>query len=214
MDLVLDKVRPTLKRIVGSRWKFSVRSHHNVIAFDNGLPPDGLARFIRKVVDDLELKKTILRLPKKRSTDQQTVRDIYLECMRAALRQVEDKLEEIFGEDWSFQIRRQYMLNGTGTGTGADLGTKYKDTELYKVYVMLVDGPDVTGGLRMLSDLKKPADLNAAETATPAIAAPITPSDSPPADNLLTIDPDLLTIDDNPIEIDDAHGTSDAVITD
>jgi hypothetical protein len=104
------------------------------------------------------------------------------------------------------------MLNGTGT----DLGTKYKDTELYKAYIMLVDGPDVTGGLRMLYDLEKPPmpDLNAAEPTTHAIAAPITPIDSPPADNLLTIDPDLLIIDDHPIEIDDAHDTSDAVITD
>ncbi|KAG7527577.1 hypothetical protein FFLO_06798 [Filobasidium floriforme] len=189
--------------------------HPDVIAFDNGFPPDGLARFIRQTVDDLELKKTILRLPKKRSTDQQTVRDIYLECMKAVLRQVRINLEDIFGEDWSLQVRRQYMLNGTCTG--ADLGIKYKDTELYKAYVMLVDppDPDVTGGLRMHYDLKKPADLNAAETATPAIAAPITPSDSPPADNLLTIDPDLNhPQSDNPIEIDGAHDTSHAVITD
>lgn len=164
------------------------------------------------MVDDLKLKKKILRLPKKRSTDELTIRGIYADCTKAALRQVRDNLEEIFGEDWSFEVRRQYMLNGTGT----DLGTKYKDTELYKAYIMLVDGPDVTGGLRMLYDLKKPPipDLNAAEPTTHAMAPLITPSDSPPADNLLTIDPDLVTIDDHPIEIDDAHDTSDAVITD
>jgi len=110
--------------------------------------------------------------------------------MKAALRQVEDNLEEIFGENWSFEVKNQYMLNGKGT----DLGIKYKDTELYKAYIM---GPDVTGGLRMLYDLEKSPipDLNAAETTTDAIAAPITPNDSPPADNLLTIDPDLVHID-------------------
>ena len=201
MDLVLEKVRPTLKRILGSHWKFSVRSH-NVIAFDNGLPHDGLASFIRQVVDDLKLKKKILRLPKKSSTDEEAVRGIYEDCMKAALRQVEDNLEEIFGENWSFEVMNQYMLNGTGT----DLGTKYKDTELYKEYVKLVDGPDVTGGLRMLYELKKPPipDLNAAETTT--LAPPILP-----------IDPDLASIDDHPqsgnlIENGDAHDTSDAVI--
>jgi len=68
MDSVLDKVRPTLKRIVGSHWKFSVRRNHNVIAFDNALPQDGLASFIRQMVDDLKLKKEILRLPKKKSS--------------------------------------------------------------------------------------------------------------------------------------------------
>lgn len=203
MDSVLDKVRPTLKRIVGSHWKFSVKSHHDVIAFDNGLPQDGLASFIRQVVDDLELKKTILRLPKKRSTDELTIRGIYADCMEAALRQVGDNLEEIFGEDWSFEVRRQYMLNGTGT----DLGTKYKDTELYKEYVKLVDGPDVIGGLRMLYYLKKPPipDLNAAETTTHVMAPLITPSDSPAADNLLLIDSDLVTLDDHPQNDNDIH---------
>jgi hypothetical protein len=191
--------------------------HPDVIAFDESLPLDGLATFIRQVVDDLKLKKKILRLPKKSSTDEQTVRGIYEDCLKAALRQVEDNLEEIFGEDWSFEVKRQYMLNGTGT----DLGTKYNDTELYKAYITLVDGPDVIGGLRMLYDLKKPPipDLTAAETITPARAPLITPSDSPPADNLLTIDPDLTSTDDhpqtgNPIEIDDAHDTSHAIITD
>jgi hypothetical protein len=187
----------------------SPSDHPNVIAFDNGLPHDGLASFIRQVVDDLKLKKKILRLPKKRSTNEEAVRRIYEDCMRAALRQVGDNLEEIFGENWSFEVVSQYMLNGKDT----DLGIKYKDTELYKAYIM---GPDVTGGLRMLYDLEKSPipDLNAAETTTDAIAAPITPSDSPPADNLLPIDPDLVNIDDHPIAIDHAHDTSHAVITD
>lgn len=101
------------------------------------------------------------------------------------------------------------MLNGKGT----DLGIKYKDTELYKAYIM---GPDVTGGLRMLYDHKKPPipNLNAAEPIIPAITAPITPSGCPPADDLLTIDPDLASIDNHPIEIDDAHDTSHAIVTD
>jgi hypothetical protein len=134
----------------------SPSDHPNVIAFDNGLPHDGLASFIRQVVDDLKLKKKILRLPKKRSTNEEAVRRIYEDCMRAALRQVGDNLEEIFGENWSFEVVSQYMLNGKDT----DLGIKYKDTELYKAYIM---GPDVTGGLRMLYDLEKSPipDLNA-----------------------------------------------------
>lgn len=50
------------------------------------------------------------------------------------------------------------------------------------------------------------------------MAAPITPSDSPPANDLLPIDPDLTSIDDhpqteNPIETGDVHDTLHTIIT-
>jgi hypothetical protein len=59
---------------------------------------------------------------------------------------------------------------------------------------------------------------NSDHTHYPLYGSPITPSDSPPANDLLPIDPDLTSIDDhpqtdNPIEIGDVHDTSHAVIT-
>lgn len=113
------------------------------MAFNQSLPANGLAMFVQQASDSC--RREIFRLKNDRTANERNVQMIFVDCMEIILRQVEPTLEKILGSQM-VKVQVDYPLNGAST----DLGIKYKDTDLYKRYIDLIDGSKPAQRLRTL----------------------------------------------------------------